>query len=331
MNNNNDQKTNRMSLSERILLSVIVGVMAGLGTYYLPVCTIFNGAHLGDLWGPLVGMKLFASGHSAYGQQFFDTGKPFVSYPFTTMLAVYPFTLVPLKLAGPLFFSLSSMIFSYALLHDGQGWRLLVLLSPAYIFSLESTQFAPLLSSAFIFPCLLPLICIKPQLGVALCAAGKWTLRLFLITTIFVAISLLIYPHWPADWLAYGNTASYAGKIPVAQGIGFLLLLSVFKWRDRRSRLLTAMSLIPQRLWYDQLLLFFIPETRYQLYFLLISSWLGLVLCMTGGWFIMDVDQNPSSWIIAVIFIYIPSLMIVFTKEIEFFLRKLKVFADVRK
>lgn len=149
-----------MVLRNRIVLSKtkMVGIFAGFGTYYLPVCTIYNDAHLRDLWGPLFDMKSFIFGYSAYGGQFDYNGTPFVSYPFTTMLAVYPFTLVPLSLAGPIFFSLCSALFASALLHVGEGLRSLVLLSPSYIFSLEATRFAPLLASAFVFPCMLPLV-----------------------------------------------------------------------------------------------------------------------------------------------------------------------------
>lgn len=318
--------TARMTSMERVIVATMVGILAGAGTWFLPVCTIYAGAHLGDLWGPLFGMKLFVSGHAAYGQQFFYNGKPFVSYPFTTMLAVYPLTLVPLKLAGPIFFSLSSTIFAYALLHYGQGWRILVLLTPAYIFSLEAVQFAPLLASALVFPCLLPLACIKPQLGIVLCAAGKWSFRLLLVMLLFVAVSLVIYPQWPLDWIRAGNLSGYAGKIPVTQGIGFILLLSVLKWRDRRGRLLTAMSLIPQRLWYDQLFLFLIPETPGQMLFMLACSWLALALTMAGGWFIQDGHQHPVSWQIAVHLVYIPSLITLFSAEImQLFMRLRKV------
>ena len=301
-----------MTLKDRILLSVIVGILAGLETYCLPVSTIYNGAHLGDLWAPLFGIKNFVSGHSAYGGQFYNDS-PVVAYPFTTLLALYPFSLVPLCLAGPLFFSLSSGIFAYALLRDGKAWKVLVLLSPSYIVSLEAMQFSPLLASAFLLPCLLPLACIKPHLGLVLCASGKWTLRTFIATILFVAVSLLIYPKWPVDWLRNGNLSGYTGKIPVSFGIGFLLLLSIYKWRDRRCRLLAAMSLIPQRLWYDQLMLFLIPETQAQLCILLLCSWLGFTLSMMGTGYVRD----GLSWMFVVHLLYIPSLIIIYNKEIK--------------
>lgn len=302
---------------------MLIGILAGFGTYFLPVSTIYKGAHLGDLCPPLYGIMHFISGSPVYEGHFFNNA-PAIAYPFTTMLALYPFALLPTKLAGPLFFSLSSSLLTYALLFDGKLWKLLVLLSPAYIFSLHSMQFAPLLASALILPPLLPLAAIKPQLGVVLCLSGKWSIKLFSVFGLFIILSFLIYPYWLTDWLYFGNLSTYAGKIPILNGLGLLLLLSLINWRDRKCRILAAMSLIPQRLWYDQLMLYLIPEKLSHICILLIGSWLSFFVSMYYGWLFKNDFQHPGSWMLFTNLVYLPSLIIVYEKELLNFVRATK-------
>jgi hypothetical protein len=304
-----------MSMRKRILYSVIIGLLATLWSIFLPVSTVFEGAKLGDLCAPLFSLKGFVSGHSAFGGQFYNN-YPVTHYPFTAMMAFYPFLFIPLYCVGPLFCFMTSGVFAYALLEEGKPWKLFILLSPPYVFSLYSMQFAPLISAAFLLPCLLPVAVLKPQLGAVLLASGRWSLKTLSAALLIIAVSLFIYPNWPLDWLKHGNISLYAGKIPVLQGIGCILLLSCLKWRDRRARLLSAMSIIPQRLWYDQLMLFLIPETRHHLYILLIGSWLSVLLSITGGWYFASEAQHPTSWIMVIYFLYIPTLFIIYHKEI---------------
>lgn len=300
-----------MRTRRRILLSILIGLLAGAVSLAMPKTVVVNGIQIGDIGVPLFGLKNFLHGIFTYEQYYFENA-PATTYPFTTMLALYPFLYVPLSLIAPLFCSLITTVFVYAILHDGKPWRLLILLSAQYITALQSVQFSPLIFSALLIPWLLPLAIIKPQLGIVLIASGKWSLPTILATMLMLVISLIVYPAWPIDWLEHGNFSSYAGKIPVFQGVGFVLLLSCIKWRNRRARLLTAMSLIPQRLWYDQLMLFLIPETRYQLYILLIGSWISLFLGEMGG----SAMQSPLSWTIVNYFLYLPALCLIFREEL---------------
>lgn len=305
-----------MTTAHRIIVSLSIGILAGIGVYFLPVSTIYDGAHLGDLLPPLFSMKNFVAGQPVYGGQYFNN-IPITPYPFTMILALYPFSLLPLTLAGPVFFALVSATFAYSLLYDGKPWRLLVLLSPPYILSLYGVQVVPLLCSAYIIPFLLPLASFKPQIGMMLCASGNWKYKYFIVSILYVLLCFAVYPAWLTDWLTYGNFSYYEGKIPVLCGAGFLLLLSMYRWRDRRSRLLAAMSLIPQRLWYDQLMLFFIPETFPQLCVLLAGSWFSLMVSIKCGWLWQAGMQHSGSWLMVVHFVYLPALFMVFKKEMK--------------
>jgi hypothetical protein len=304
--------------SHRGILSVFVGLLAGILSVIVPVSVLIcDNVRAGDIGAPLLGLQSFLSGHSAYWEIFYyEHGNiPAVLYPFTTMLALYPFTILPLPLIAPCFCALIATIFAYSLLYDNKPWRLLVFFSIPYLTALQSVQFVPLLASAFLLPCLLPVAVLKPQLGIVLLAAGKWSRATVIATIMIVAGSIIIYPTWPMEWFRNGNLSYYEGKIPVLQGVGCILLFSALKWRDRRARMLLVMSLIPQRIWYDQLMLFLIPETRKQLYILLIGSLLSLIWSFRPKW--SFALQDSSSWAHVIYLLYIPSLLLIFQEEMR--------------
>lgn len=88
--------------------------------------------------------------------------------------------------------------------------------------------------------------------------------------------------------------------------------------------MLAAMSITPQRLWYDQLFLYLIPETRAQLLAVLVCSWCSLLLTIAGGWFLLDGLQHRTAWRIVVHGIYLPVLILLFWKDILLLLSNLK-------
>lgn len=304
-----------MTTARKIILSLSIGILAGTGVYLLPVSTLYQGAHLGDLLPPLFSLNNFVAGRPVYGGQYFNN-TPVTPYPFTMILALYPISLLPLFLAGPVFFGIVSAVFACSLLHDGKPWRLLVLLSPPYILSLYGVQIVPLLCSAYFMQFLLPVACFKPHIGLMLCASGDWKMRYVLATILYLLLCFAVYPSWLLDWLTHGNFSCYEGKAPIFFGAGFLLLASMYKWRDRRSRLLAAMSVLPQRLWYDQLMIFFIPETFPQLCFLLAGSWFSFLVSMIYGWLWQKGMQHSGSWHMVVHFVYIPALFMIFRNEL---------------
>jgi hypothetical protein len=88
---------------------------------------------------------------------------------------------------------------------------------------------------------------------------------------------------------------------------GFVLLLSAIAWRRPAGRLLLALSLIPQALlFYDQLLLWLIPRTRYQSIFLTAASQVGMI-----AWYLsLDANDNPvaAAYPFVVPFLFIPAM-----------------------
>ena len=74
-------------------------------------------------------------------------------------------------------FGLSTAAFAWALAAGRAWWRLAALLSVPFLMALYSVQWSPLFTAALLVPALLPLAVVKPQLGLALAAAGRWTWR----------------------------------------------------------------------------------------------------------------------------------------------------------
>lgn len=314
-----------MTARRRIIIAVFIGCIAGIFSANMPKTVVFNNVQVGDIWYPILGLKNFLSGQSAYGKLFYNGDLPAVTYPFTAMMALYPFSFFPLHLIAPIFCAVISSIFAYALMFDGTLWRLWILLSVPFFSALHSVQFVPLMAAAILLPGLLPVSAIKPQLGIVLLAAGKWSRNTILATILFSASSLIIYPTWPLEWLKNGNLSHYDFYIPAFHGIGCILLLSCFKLREKNARMLFFLSLIPQRLWYDQLMLFLIPDTRRQLNILLVGSWFSLLFSLLNagpGW--TSGTQDSASWTYVITLQYFPALVIVYKKEIEFNAHKLR-------
>ncbi len=287
--------------------SIALGLLVGIVTAITPHPITLNGVGVGDVGISLNGMEHFLAGDSPYGTRF-------STYPFTAMLFMYPFTFLPLSLVAPLFLALSTSILSYAMLRNKENWRLLAFVSLPFLSALHSVQWAPLFTAALLLPGFLPIVLVKPQLGLVLLAVGKWNGRILAATCIFALLSLLMYPGWPLDWLRHGDLSSYDGRIPLLTGPGVLLLLAGLRWRDKRARLLLAMALVPQRLWYDQLLLFLIPRSFGEQGLLVAFSWLCALLDFQGVWQTCNGHVQPSVWPMTINFLYFPALAMVLWK-----------------
>jgi hypothetical protein len=302
-----------MPLTRRILLAACIGLVAAIITAPLSHAIIWQGERVGDIGPALGGMHAWLHGEPAYG--FTADGDPLVSNPFTTMIVVGPLLLLPLPLAAPVFMGISSALLAFGLLREGEYWRLLVFTSLPYAHSLVTVQWAPLFAAALLLPPLLVLAPVKPQLGLVLLAAGRWNRRLLLATALFVLLSLLLYPAWPLDFFITGELTSYEGQIPALIGPGLLVpLLALLCWREPNARLLAAMALVPQRLWYDQLLLFLIPRSWQTLLLLSVCSWFVWAFTVRMG-LPLSIGFAPLTWLSIVLGLYLPALGILLWSE----------------
>ena len=231
---------------------------------------------ISDISIPHCGALALIHGENPYNCHTF--GMP--SNPMTTILALLPLAWLPIRIASAAFIGMSAGLLAYSLLQDGKLWRLGTFLSFPFLYSLVVTQWAPLLLAAAFLPKLYPVWLLKPHIGwPAAFMRFSWIRGLLSIG--IVVLTLIILPSWPWQWLA--QTVNFDGFIPVAVfPVGTLLLLALPLWREIPARWLILLSFTPQRLWYDQLLLWVIPQTPGQMLFLTLASW-GILIPIRLG------------------------------------------------
>jgi len=171
-------------------------------------------------------------------------------------------------------------------------------------------QFAPLLMTAAFVPALGFLAAVKPNLGLPIFVfRPSW--KAVVGGAVFLGVSVIVFPRWPLGWLESIRHDNRVGAhaIPILQLGGVLLLLAALRWRLRAGRLLLAMSVIPQQLYfYDQLPLWLVPRTRQQSIALTACSQLAFVLyylLRTPGELVVR-----SAYPLVIALIYLPALAI---------------------
>ena len=194
-------------------------------------------------------------------------------YPLPAALILSPFALMPVEVAMVVFSGVSVAVLAFAFMQDGY-WRLPLLLSLPVYWSTVSGQWAPLVTAAALLPPLGCLAIAKPTLGLS-SFAYRPTRVFGLSAALVTLISLIVLPTWPREWLveiAQRETAYYAA--PIALPGGFLLLLSVLRWRRPEARLLVVMSCAPQTLlFYDQLPLSLVASSFRGAVVMAVVSW----------------------------------------------------------
>jgi hypothetical protein len=129
----------------------------------------------------------------------------------------------------------------------------------------------------------------------------------------FIALSLVLWPSWLSWWLPKFFAETGGAPLhptPVRFFGGFVLFLALLAWRAPAGRLLLAMSLMPQLLFfYDQLPLWLVPQTRKQSIFLTACSQLAMIL-----WYVFrkpNISAVMSAYPYVMGLIYLPALVIV--------------------
>ncbi|HEY5617149.1 MAG TPA: hypothetical protein VIK60_04350 [Vicinamibacterales bacterium] len=265
----------------RVAAAIVVGVLAGTFAWFMAQR---DGA-TPDFAYPHTAARLFLDGQNPYAVMAGRPGAPPpydepLFYPFTIVLAVLPLAGLTTALACGVFFGLSSALLGYLVTRDGL-WRLHLFASAPFVMAATLGQFSPLLMAMAFSPALGFLAALKPNLGLAL-IARRPTWRAVAGSLLVVGVSLVVFPTWPRDWLESLRrdvTDRHAHSIPLTEMGGFLLLLAAVAWRRAEGRLLLALSLVPQQLFfYDQLPLWLIPRTRNESVLLTAASQVGMLL-----------------------------------------------------
>ena len=255
------------SRAARALAALGIGLLVALWSHHHLVVSRSLGE---DFTWPWRAARALLSGLDPYavirpvGPFPFDA---YFKYPLPAALVAIPFASLPAEAAGALFIGLSVALLAWALTRE--SWeRLPILLSGCVASAVKSAQWSPLLAAALLLsPWAVGLGVLKPNLGVPMfLARPSW--RAVAAGAGLLALSLVVQPTWPVEWLRVLRTGLEAHYMSPAAGgpgllaLGPLLLLGLLRWRRPEARLLVALACVPQvPTFYDQLFLLLIPRT----------------------------------------------------------------------
>lgn len=301
----------RLQRHERFFLAGLIAILTGMINYFYAVYFYENPP---DFFWPLYGGRALLMGQEPYTPALYPYESLF--YPLMTIMVAMPFNAFPDYVASALFFAISSGLMAYALLLRYEPWRLLIFLTPAYYEALRVTQWPPLFMLVVLLPSTLPLILIKPQLGLSLTlpTLPRHLTRTGIVATLlFIVASFVVYPLWPLAWL---REVDYSGQIPfLILPFGPLMALALLRWRDFEGRLLFFMAILPKRVFYDQLALWLIPRNKREFAFLTVVGWVGYI-----GWFVTKDWLHWPEWMVA--WTYLPALLVLLWPRVRDWLRR---------
>lgn len=280
----------------RVLISLSIGALSGIYCWFL-----FSRLHLdaADFSASIFAARAILIHHNPYLAKL-------QLYPLPAALFGMPFVSAPLEMAGSIFFGLSSAILAFGLTRTGYT-RLFIFLAYPYWAALITAQWSPLLMASAFFPLLMPVILAKPQIGLPIALTslnwkGVWLCIAFLL------ISFLLMPNWPLQWSTHFK--EYKSFIPLVVFPGPLLLLSLYRYRDRDAWLLILASIMPQRWFYDAFTLWLIPKSRREIIWTIFFSWGTGIL----RWYYRPQNITQAGrW--TVIFCFLPMLIVVLARK----------------
>ena len=287
----------------RILISGLIGTASGLFCWYLMAHLRLG---LADFGWAVRGAQTMLEHKNPYDA-------PGQLYPLPAIFFGFPFVYLRQEVASGIFFGISSGLMAFALTREGYH-RVLVFLAYPYWAALLAVQWSPLIFASALLPLLLPATMAKPQIGIPVFLTHL-SRRGVLACTILGLLSLIVMPGWPLAW--FHHFGEYERFIPLLVLPGPLLALAALRYRDRDAALLLLMAIMPQRWFYDMLILWLIPKSRREILFTVLFSWGAGIL----RWYHMPHSYTEvGRW--TVVFIYLPMLAVVLVRAWEH--RKLK-------
>lgn len=278
-------------MRKRVIISTLIGVATGTFAGFL-LTRLHQNA--GDFtWALHLAQRVVAH------QNPYDT--PLEQYPLPAAFVALPFLRLPPEIAAGLFYGLTSALLAFGLTRENYG-RLRIFLAYPFWAALLTAQWSTLIAASAFLPILLPATMMKPQVGLPVFLT-RLTRRGLLACILLAALSLLVLPRWPLLWL--GQTHYYEHYIPLIVFPGPLLLLALFRYRDRDAWLLLLAAVMPQRWFFDSFTLWLIPKSRREILSTVLISWGAGIL----RWYHQPANfTEVGRW--AVIFLYLPMLAV---------------------
>jgi hypothetical protein len=284
----------------RILISVAIGVFSGAFCWFLMV-HLHQGA--ADFAWSLDSARFLLAGKNPYGM---PIPPGVVQYPLTATFFGLPFTWLRPEVAAGAFYGLSSALLAFGLIRHGYT-RLLVFLAYPYWAGFLTAQWPPLIMAGAFFPLLLPVTMAKPQIGLPV-ALTHLSRRGVLACAALVAVSLILIPRWPWLWLHQPGT--YQHFIPLLVLPGPLVALALWRYHDKDAWLLFLMGCMPQRWFFDTLVLWLIPKTRREILLTAGLSWFAAI----WRWYHFPHSYTQvGRW--TVLWVYLPMLAVVLLRK----------------
>jgi hypothetical protein len=285
-------------LRQRILISSAIGFFATLCCWFL-LTRLHQGA--ADFQWAMRAAEHMLAGENPYHNWW-------EQYPLTGAVFALPFLPLPQEWAAALFYGISSGLLAFGVTRE--GWtRLLVFLAFPFWAGMLAVQWSTLITAAAFFPLLLPVTMAKPQVGLPV-ALTHMSKRGALACVALLALTFIVMPRWPFLWLRqWGN---YEHFIPLFMVPGPLLLLALFRYKDKDAWLLVLAAIMPQRWFFDAFTLWLIPKTRRELIFAGGISWFAGI----WRWYVQPTSfRQVGLW--AVLFLYLPMLGILLWRSLE--------------
>jgi hypothetical protein len=248
-----------------LIISLQIGLYAGLLNWL-----IFATGESDFVWAIRAARDLLA-GRDPYAYPYDASHIP---YPLPAAFVGLPFVWFPNRIGAALFFGISSAILAYGLSKEGYH-RLLTFLSLPFVSATFMGQWTPLIMASAFFPIFLGLAVVKPQTGIPI-FISNFSKKATVLCAALLGLSLLIRPTWPIVWLS--QIGPYDKFFPILTSPGFLLLVLLFNYRSKSARYLLLCALMPQRMYYDTLILWLIPKTSLEFLVTVGLSWLAGIL-----------------------------------------------------
>jgi hypothetical protein len=234
----------------------------------------------------------------------YDT--PLEQYPLPAAFFALPFLRLQPEVAAGWFYGISSSLLAFGLTRENFG-RLRIFLAYPFWAGLLTAQWSTIIAASAFFPILLPATMMKPQVGLPVFLT-RFTRRGLLACVLVGALSLAVLPRWPVLWL--GQAHYYEHFIPLLIFPGPVLLLALFRYRNRDAWLLLLAAVMPQRWFFDSFTLWLIPKSRREIIPTAVLSWGAGI----WRWYHLPASFTEVGRV-AVIFLYLPMLAVVLLRS----------------